>query len=66
MAHATTDYKIVSFFVIILASVLGAALPFLYIRTFYKKHNSSVDMDALNTQPAFFVAKAMTCKLAIY
>ena len=62
MIDSATNYKIIAVFEIIIASLLGAALPFMYIKHLQKKDSCQDDREALNTRPIFFVLKAMTCE----
>ena len=60
MVEAATSYKIISIFEIILVSLLGAAVPFIYIHHVQQK-NGRDDRSALNNRPIFFMLKALTC-----
>lgn len=64
MIDSSTNYKIIAVFEIIIASLLGAALPFIYIRHLQGKENDrhNNDRESLNTRPIFFVLKALTCE----
>lgn len=62
MIGSATQLKIVAVFEIIIASLFGASIPFLYIRHLQEKDDANENREALNTRPVFFILKAMTCK----
>jgi hypothetical protein len=62
MIDSATNYKIISVFEIIIASLLGASIPFVYIRHLQGKEHNNENREALNTRPIFFVLKSMTCE----
>lgn len=64
MLEASTNYKIGAVFEIITASLLGAVIPFLYIKRIGANEETD-DRDALNNRPVFFILKAMTCGVII-
>ena len=54
-------YKIISIFEIIIVSLLGAAIPFLYLKRL-QNEDVNADRAALNNRPIFFILKSMTCE----
>lgn len=65
MVDTATKFKIIAVFEIIVASLLGAAIPFLYIKHLRRKELENANREALNSRPIFFVLKAMTCGVII-
>lgn len=64
MMSDATILKLVSVLEIALASLAGGCLPFLYLRSKRSEHSGEIIVE-LDSQPMFFILKALSCGIII-